>query len=36
MPQLLMSLMGSEDVQNMLKFACTLCSGALLRQLWLG
>ena len=32
-PQLLMPLMGSEHVLNMLKFACTLCSGALLRQL---
>ena len=32
-PQLLMPLMGSEDVQNMLKFACTLRSGALLLQL---
>ena len=30
-----MPLMGSEDVQSMLKFACTLCSGALLRRLWL-
>ena len=27
---LLMPLMGSEDLQNLLKFACTLCSGALL------
>ena len=35
-PQLLMPLMGSEDVQNMLTFACTLCHGALLRLLWLG
>ena len=29
-PQLLMPLMGSEDIKSMLKFACTLCSGALL------
>ena len=36
MPQLLMPLMGSEDVQDMLKCACTLCSHALLRQLLLG
>ena len=35
-PQLLMPLMGSEDVQNMLKFACALCSVALVRQLWFG
>ena len=35
-PQLLMPLVGSEDVHNMLKFACTLCSGALLGQMWLG
>ena len=27
-PQLLMPLMGSEDLQNLLKFACTLCSSA--------
>ena len=27
---------GSEDLQNFLKFACTLCSSALLRQLCLG
>ena len=32
-PQLLMPLMGSEDVQNMLNFACALCYGALLRLL---
>ena len=35
-PQLLMPLVCSVDVQNILKFACTLCSGALLQQLWLG
>ena len=35
-PQLLMTLMGSEDVQNSLKFACTLRCSALLRQLCLG
>ena len=38
-PQLLVPLvplMGSEDVQKMLKFACTFCSGALLLHLWLG
>jgi hypothetical protein len=32
--QLLM--MGSEDVHNVLKFACTLCYGTLLQRLWLG
>ena len=31
-----MALMGSEDVQNSLKFASTLCCSALLRQLCLG
>ena len=36
LPQLLMALMGSEDLQNSLKFACTLCCSALLRQLCLG
>ena len=35
-PQLLMPLMGTEDLQNSLKFACTLCCSALLRQLCLG
>ena len=29
-PQLLMPLMGSEDLQTLLKFAYTMCSGALL------
>ena len=29
-PQLLMPLIGSEDVKKMLNFACTLCYGALL------
>ena len=32
----LMPLMRSEDLQNMLRFACTLCSSALLRPLCLG
>ena len=31
-----MPLMGSEDLQNLLEFACTLCSRALLRPLCLG
>ena len=31
-----MPLMGSEDLQNLLNFACTLCSRALLRLLCLG
>ena len=29
-PQLLMPLMGSEDLQNLLKFAYALCCSALL------
>ena len=29
-PMLLMPLMGSEDLQNLLKFAYTMCSSALL------
>ena len=29
---LLMPLMGSEDLQNLLKVACTMCFGALLQQ----
>ena len=35
-PQLLMPLMGSEDPQNWLKFACTLFSSALSSELCLG
>ena len=35
-PQLLVALMGSEDLQKMLKPACTLFCSALLRQLYLG
>ena len=35
-PQLLMPLMGSEDLQNMLKFACIWCCSALLQKLRLG
>ena len=35
-PQLLMPLRGSEDFRDLLKFACTLCSSALFRQLCLG
>ena len=35
-PQLLMPLMGSEDLQNLLKFAYTMCSSALLPLLCLG
>ena len=31
-----MALMGSEDFQNSLKPACTLCCNALLQQLCLG
>ena len=31
-----MPLMGSEDFQNLLKFACTWCSRALLQLLCLG
>ena len=34
--KLLMPLMGSEDLQNLLKFAYALCSRALLRLLCLG
>ena len=29
-----MPLMGSEELQNLLKFACTFCSSALLQQLY--
>jgi hypothetical protein len=35
-PQLLMPLKGSENLQNMLKFACTECCSALMQQLCLG
>ena len=34
--QLLMPLTGSEDLENMLKLACTQCGSSLLQQLWLG